>query len=227
MRAPHDSRSKVIMRAWLIGFWVVVGWFGGVVGACAETPGAPNFEVHVKAQQEEELTDWTGQIFTLANAQACAQISPETPAIELPVGNYALTLQFKIERPELKTLRPFPFGIKAGQKTILTLAVGPAGPVGVEKDVLRTTIGEDYVNFFLPSPDPNLCKVKCEKDRNCGSYTYCYRPQKQTGQCYLIHGPGTPGPSHPGEECLSEALQKDPSPYRVTVTMQPLAAPAE
>lgn len=181
-----------------------------------------NFEAIVKDNADAELTTWTGQIFSIADAKALGNVSPDDQRTHLPSGNYVVMLRFKEEIPGLKGHRPFTFIITEGHKTTFTLVIGASEEPEMEKGVLRTVKGEDYLNFFLPAADPNLCKTKCEKDRNCGAYTYCYTKQRR-GRCYLIRGVGTPGPARPGSDCLSGVIQRaGSSPYRIHITTEKL-----
>ncbi len=182
-----------------------------------------NFEAIVKDNAGAELSTWTGQIFSIANAKALENVSPDDQRTHLPSGNYVVMLRFKEEIPGLKGHRPFTFIITEEHKTTFTLIIGASEGPEMEKNVIRTVKGEDYANFFLPAADPNLCKTKCEKDRNCGAYTYCYDPKQRRGRCYLIRGAGTPGPAHPDSDCLSGVIQReDSSPYRVHITTEKL-----
>lgn len=177
-----------------------------------------NFEVIVRDNAGKELLPWTGQIFSIKNGKPVDKISSKDRLKLLPPGNYVLMLHFEEDIPEMKGHRPFTFTITTGNKTTFSLAVGASQGPEMETGILRTVKGEDYVNFPLPVADPNLCKAKCEKDRNCGAYTYADL-KKKGARCYLIRGAGTPGRC---EYCISGVIQRDSSPYRVHITTEKL-----
>lgn len=190
-----------------------------------------NFEAIITNSNNTPHTAWSGQIFSVATAKPVTAITPEQRRFTLETGNYMVMIDFTGDVPEeYKGKRPFTFTIKPEQKTILMIAVGGESP-DMEMDVKRTTKGEDYLNFFLPSPDLQLCKTACEKDRNCGAYTYTYHGVKKVARCYLIRGAGTPSPAlyeppHPDNRCISGVIQRDPSPFHANVTLQSLSGQA-
>ena len=173
-----------------------------------------NFKLIVNNNAGDTLTAWTGQLFSIINAKTVGAISATRQQIHLQPGNYVLMLHFKEDIPELKGHRPFTFTITKDHKTTFTLTIGGSRPEA-EKDIIRTIKGEDYINFPLPIADPALCKSKCEKDRNCGAYTYCYYSDIRVAKCYLIHGAGTPGA---GQGCVSGIIQREDAPYQIRIT---------
>ncbi len=182
-----------------------------------------NFEVIMKKSDGTPYTAWSGQMFSVATAKPVDAAAPEQTRFTLEPGNYMLMVDFMADVPEdYKGKRPFTFAVKPEQKTLLTITIGGEFP-NMEKDILRTTKGEDYFNTQLASPEPQLCKSTCEKDRNCGAYTYCYYTTKKIARCYLIRGAGTPGPAHPGEDCFSGVIQRDPSPFQSQITLESLS----
>jgi len=188
-----------------------------------------NFEVIIQKSDKSPHTAWSGHIFSVATATPVTAVTPEQTRFTLDSGNYMLMLDFTADVPEeYQGKRPFTFTVKPEQKTLLTIFIGGEFP-DMEKDVIRTTIGEDYLNFKLPSPDPQACKSACEKDRNCGAYTYAYNGAKKFARCYLIRGVGTPGPAHythVDSLCLSGVIQRDPSPFQMNVTFESLTGQA-
>jgi hypothetical protein len=181
-----------------------------------------NLEIVIHDNTDKEFTSWTGQMFNIKDGQIIGDVSSTQRYAELTPGNYLLMLHFPEEVEELKGHRPFTFTITQGKKTTFTLIIGASQTPDMEKDIIRTVKGEDYLHFTLPTADPNLCKAACEKDRNCGAYTYCYYSQLKEAYCYLIRGAGTPGPAHGGQECVSGVIQRNPSPYQVQITTQEL-----
>ncbi len=179
-----------------------------------------NFEIVIHDNAAQEITNWTGQIFNIKDGKIAGDVSNAHRHAQFPVGNYVLMLHFPEEITELKGHRPFTFTITEAQKTTFTLIIGTSQTPDMEKGILRTVKGEDYLNFPLPNADPRLCKTKCEKDRNCGAYTYSYNLKLRKARCYLIRGPGTPGPGHPGAEYFSGVIQKNSSPYQVQITTE-------
>lgn len=181
-----------------------------------------NFEIVVRDNMGKELLSWTGQIFRIKDGQIVSDISSTHRYANLSPGNYVLMLHFPEEIAELKGHRPFTFTMTQEKKTTFTLVIGASQAPDMEKNIIRTVKGEDYVNFPLPAADPNLCKAKCEKDRNCGAYTYCYSTKRRAARCYLIRGAGTPGPAHAKAECFSGVIQRNRSPYQVHITTEKL-----
>ena len=185
-----------------------------------------NFEAIIQKSDGTPHTAWNGQIFSVASAKPVSAITPDQTRFTLEPGNYMLMVDFTGDVPEgYIGKRPFTFNVKPAQKTLLTITIGGEFP-DMEKDIIRTTKGEDYFNVQLASPEPQLCKSTCEKDRNCGAYTYCYYTSKQVARCYLIRGAGTPGSAHPGEACFSGVIQRDPSPFQMNITFESLSGKA-
>ncbi|GAK51544.1 hypothetical protein U14_02789 [Candidatus Moduliflexus flocculans] len=235
------------MKSFLVAFWVVALLSSTlfaetdlIVPPQAATPEQTplpvaaddcNFEVMVKKSDATPHIGWSGQIFSVATAKPMDMVNPERLRFRLEPGNYMLMLDFMTDVPaEYKGKRPFTFAVKPEQKTVLIITVGGEFP-DMEKDVKRTTIGEDYYNFVLASPDLQLCKTACEKDRNCGAYTYTYHGVKKIARCYLIRGAGTPSPAvydqpHPDNRCISGVIQRDPSPFQMKITFESLSGQA-
>ncbi len=190
-----------------------------------------NFEAIIQKSDGTPHTAWNGQIFSVASAKPVSAITPDQTRFTLEPGNYMLMVDFKGDVPEgYIGKRPFTFNVKPAQKTLLTITIGGEFP-DMENDVKRTTLGEDYYNFILPSPDLQLCKTACEKDRNCGAYTYTYHGVKKIARCYLIRGTGTPSPAiydqpHPDNRCISGVIQRDPSPFQMNITFESLSGEA-
>ena len=170
-----------------------------------------NFEAIVKDNVGAEITAWTGQIFSIANAKAIGTISSENQSTHLPLGNYVLMLRFKKDIPELKGHRPFTFIITQDKKTIFTLTVGKSAQATIDYDVMR--YGSDYDNFELLIPGPEHCQTKCMKDPKCKAWGYA-KPGRagKNAHCWLKHSVPPPLPSPGG---ISGVVPRDSVPYQI------------
>jgi hypothetical protein len=83
-----------------------------------------------------------------------------------------------------KMIRLFVIGMTFYTLTLsVSVFVFAGNPMTMETNIERH--GMDYKNFWLDSPDPNLCRDACADDPNCKAYTYVKPIGNKKARCWL------------------------------------------